>query len=112
MNLLSCAVTAVPTPDFAPSFGDLIPLEQFIRMCQLRALVDSDGWGEYSDGVFIDDMPFKFTEQHDYEYGMSDLEPTHCGICNRYRQRVYPHLVPNGLLDPPQWATHVVWYNR
>ena len=62
--------------------GDLISWPDFLQNCKDRSFIDYDGHGNWA------------TET---EHGKSII---------------YPSEVLKGLITKPDWATHVMWYNR
>lgn len=66
-----------------PKYGDLFTKEEFTEMCKCGMLISSDGSGDLSDGVTLD--PY---------------------------ESVSTSRVANGTFVWPEWATHVVWYNK
>ena len=67
-----------------PEYGDLIPLSRFISLCKSGALIGFDGDGEFATA---DGMP-------------------------RERNWVFPSTVRREGFKAPEWATHVLWFNR
>ena len=65
-----------------PDYGDLIPLDEFKGACDCGAFIDYDGFGHYAT---------KHQMDGDYE--------------------VRPSNVVKGEVAP-EWATHVMWFNR
>jgi len=106
--LLMCAVTAVPFALPKPTYGDLFTWEDFVGMLKMGALTDYDGYGVWSDGMYVEGGTFD--EELDWEaYG--GLEPSHRPP-QRHLMGVHPSNFFAGRHWKPTWATHVVWFNR
>lgn len=66
-----------------PSYGDVFTKEDFIEMCQDGGIINSDGSGNLG---------------------------TSTGIAEGYH--VDPFRIAHDSFDWPEWATHVVWFNK
>lgn len=65
--------------------ADLIELKDFIEYVQEGGFIDYDGNGCWATDKYY---------------------------LNKFDLHVYPSQIRNGETVPPDWATHVVWYNR
>jgi hypothetical protein len=61
---------------------DLMPLNRFLEDCWSRELIDYDGNGYYATATEVSKI------------------------------KVVPSDITKAGKTPPEWATHVVWYNR
>ena len=66
-----------------PDYGDLLPIVEFLEMVEECSLIDSDG-----DGYFAT------------KNGMDRKLPVPTSKLRR------------GETVPPEWATHVMWFNK
>lgn len=120
-RLLACAVTAVPNPDFLPGYGDLLTFEQFLECVGSGGFIDYDGYGIWSDGMFVEgerqrlpgEDPDTLREECEelmwFLYG--EPEPSHRPP-QLHHTGVRPSNFTSGRHWKPAWATHVVWFNR
>ena len=69
---------------------DLMTVEEFIKSVTDGSFIDYDGHGHWA------------TETKELGYGGYGISSSN----------VYPSQILSGKKTPPQWATHVVWYNR
>ena len=61
-------------------------IEDFIACCLEGGFIDYDGMGNWATATHVDDRGFE--------------------------KWIYPSQITNGTITPPDWATHVLWYNR
>ena len=76
------ALTEPPGLDMLDDVGDLIPLAEFLEDCRTHSFIDYDGNGNWATATKCD------------------------------RTYVFPSYVLSGKQVPPNWCTHVIWYNR
>lgn len=62
--------------------GDLMPIEEFDQHVKHNFFIDYDGYGEFA----------------------TETEVSNVTVC--------PSEWANGTIKKPEWATHVLWYNR
>lgn len=65
-----------------PDYGTLILVEDWLDSCKDGFFIDYDGWGYWAT-----------------EFQMSNI-------------RVNPSDTENPEFNPPEWATHVMWFNK
>ena len=66
-----------------PNYGDLMTVANFLVGVECGGFIDYDGHGNWSNGT-------KCLASH----------------------TVYPSAVKEGITKVPQWATHIMWFNR
>lgn len=82
-NLLDRITVSPVELEAHPSYGDVFTKEDFIEMCQDGVIINSDGCGNLG---------------------------TSTGIAEGYH--VDPFRIARDSFDWPEWATHVVWFNK
>lgn len=65
------------------SCGDLFTIDQFLEDVKIGMLIDYDGWGYFAT-----------FDNHDRNYAF------------------YPSEITEKRISIPDWATHVLWFNR
>ena len=83
---LSLPANVSPMPDVG--LGDvleLMPMAEFLDCVNTNVLIDYDGHGYWA------------TESH---------------VLDEWDTRVCPSTISSGETKRPQWATHVLWFNR
>lgn len=65
-----------------PDYGDLFTMEHWLECVKCTGFIDYDGFGDLSDGKMVSNIEVK------------------------------PSDVTKRNMKFPEWATHVVWYNR
>lgn len=120
-RLMLGAVTAVPHAGLAVHENhDMMPIDVWEIMAKRGAIKDRDGYGFYSDGMFspffdFSDEAMPADEEHEtFESTLSSIWnepiPTHYTPSPSYQVR--PSMVRRGTLNPPAWATHIIWLNN
>ncbi len=66
-----------------PSYGDLMTADEFVEMCRCGAFISDDGSGNWATA-------------------------THCDS----RRDISIRKLVTGIDKKPNWATHVMWFNK
>jgi len=108
-ELLQCAISGIPV-EFrteASTYGDMFTIEEFMECVKCGAFIDSDGFGQFSDGVYV-----SYEAPHDDWFlgGWNFMAPSHCPVMTW--DVVMPSRMKRGTIDIPAWATHVLWFNK
>ena len=102
-------ITGVPHPKPVPSYGDVMTLQEWVECVACGALIDYDGCGEWSDGMYVSEPPFTPYERSAH---LDFLVPSHLPVDQPNFDDVMPSKLAKGTLVRPAWATHVLWFNR
>lgn len=70
-----------------PNIGDLIPVDEWVKMCESGGFIDYDGHGNFA------------MQRGDLVWLASHA-------------KIYPSDITRLKLAKPDWATHVLWFNR
>ncbi len=66
-----------------PDYGDLFKISVFIAQCRLNNLIDYDGHGYFATVSSYDD-----------------------------KKQISPSMIVDDEIGIPDWATHILWFNR
>jgi len=68
------------------SNGDLMTIEEFVEACQAGGFIDYDGMGDWATATHV--------------------------VYSDITNWIKPSKILSGEQFAPEWATHVLWYNR
>jgi hypothetical protein len=100
-----------------PSYGDLIPIKEFIKACKDGSFIDYDGSGCYatdSKMLDVDTCPSEILENIKIAELKKEELPLYIGNLNNESSKKLLEQRLKGLKIKPDYKkfTHIMWFNK